>query len=81
MAKQPNKRGKKDEPPQPKPAQPNLPQPNLPQQAAASYEQGRRSARELERRVETYARQQPLKAVALAAGVGLVLGIVWSSRR
>ena len=76
MAKQPNKRGKKDEP-----AQPNLAQQNLAQQAGASYERGRRGAYELERRVETYARQKPLKAVALAAGIGLVLGIVWSSRR
>jgi ElaB/YqjD/DUF883 family membrane-anchored ribosome-binding protein len=71
MAKKPNKRGKKDEPA----AQ------NLPQQAQASYEQGRRSAYALERNIETYARQKPLKAIALAAGLGLVLGMLWSSRR
>ena len=76
MAKKPNKRGKKDEP-----AEQKLPQQNLAQQAQVSYEQGRRSVYELERSIETYARQKPLKAVALAAGVGLVLGVLWSSRR
>ena len=76
MAKEPNKRGNKDEA-----AEQKLPEQNLAQQAQASYEHGRRSAYELERSIETYARQKPLKAVALAAGVGLVLGILWSSRR
>src|SRR3954470_13671963 len=41
------------------------------------YQQGRDKAMEWQGQVEEYVRDQPLKALAIAAGVGLVLGILW----
>ena len=41
------------------------------------YEQGRQKAMEMEQNLEEYVREQPLKAVMIAAGVGLLLGILW----
>lgn len=45
--------------------------------AGEYYEQGKEKAMEWEGNVEEYVRQQPLKSVLIAAGVGLVLGILW----
>jgi ElaB/YqjD/DUF883 family membrane-anchored ribosome-binding protein len=47
------------------------------EKAAEYYEQGRQKAMELEENLENYVREQPLKAVMIAAGVGLLLGILW----
>jgi ElaB/YqjD/DUF883 family membrane-anchored ribosome-binding protein len=47
------------------------------EKASEYYEQGRQKAMELEQNLETYVREQPLKAVMIAAGVGLLLGILW----
>lgn len=45
--------------------------------AAEYYQQGREKASQWEEEVETFVRDQPLKALAIAAGVGLVLGVIW----
>ena len=47
------------------------------EKAQEYYEQGRAKAMELEQNLEEYVRDQPLKAVMIAAGVGLLLGILW----
>ena len=41
------------------------------------YEQGRQRAQEWEQGLEDYVRQQPVKAVLMAAGIGLVVGFIW----
>ena len=41
------------------------------------YEQGRQKAMELEQNLEDYVREQPIKSVMIAAGIGLLLGILW----
>ena len=41
------------------------------------YQQGRERAMEWQGQVEEYVREQPIKALAIAAGVGVVLGILW----
>lgn len=46
-------------------------------QATEYYGQGRDSAMEWEQSLETYVRDQPVKAVLIAAGVGVVLGMLW----
>jgi ElaB/YqjD/DUF883 family membrane-anchored ribosome-binding protein len=47
------------------------------EKAQEYYEQGRQKAVELEQNLEEYVRDQPLKSVMIAAGVGLLLGILW----
>lgn len=47
------------------------------EKAQEYYEQGRQKAMELEQNLEDYVREQPLKSVMIAAGVGLLLGILW----
>ncbi|HEV8604173.1 MAG TPA: hypothetical protein VGQ99_02330 [Tepidisphaeraceae bacterium] len=47
------------------------------EKAQEYYEQGRQKAMEMEQNLEAYVREQPLKAVMIAAGVGLLLGILW----
>src|SRR5438105_4976244 len=46
-------------------------------QASQYYRQGREAAQEFEQNLEGYIQEQPLKAVLIAAGVGLVLGLLW----
>lgn len=41
------------------------------------YEQGRQRAMEWEQGLENYVQEQPIKALAIAAGVGLLVGILW----
>jgi ElaB/YqjD/DUF883 family membrane-anchored ribosome-binding protein len=48
--------------------------------AAEYYQQGRDKAMEMEHDLEDYVRSQPLKSVLIAAGVGLLLGILWRRR-
>jgi ElaB/YqjD/DUF883 family membrane-anchored ribosome-binding protein len=47
------------------------------QQAQEYYEQGRERAREVQQNLEQYVQDQPVKALLIAAGVGMLLGIIW----
>ncbi len=48
---------------------------------AADYaKEGRDKAREVEHSIERYIREQPLKSMLIAAGVGMVLGRFWMRR-
>ena len=41
------------------------------------YQDGRERAMEWQGQLEEYVREQPVKALAIAAGIGVVLGIIW----
>ena|ERR1700678_1577947 len=41
------------------------------------YEQGRHKAEDFEHNIETYVQEKPVQALLVAAGVGLVLGLLW----
>jgi ElaB/YqjD/DUF883 family membrane-anchored ribosome-binding protein len=45
------------------------------------YHQGRDKAVEWERSLENYVREQPMKSVLIAAGIGCLLALVWRLRR
>lgn len=45
--------------------------------AVEYYEQGRQRAMEMEQNLENYIREQPVKSVLIAAGVGCLLGFIW----
>ena len=47
------------------------------EKAMEYYEQGRERATEMEQDLENYIREQPIKSVMIAAGVGMLLGILW----
>jgi ElaB/YqjD/DUF883 family membrane-anchored ribosome-binding protein len=44
------------------------------------YNQGREKAEQFEQSLESYVQEKPLQAVLLAAGVGLLLGLLWKRR-
>ena len=46
-------------------------------QASEYYESGRERAREWEQNLEQYVQEKPLQAVLMAAGVGVLLGLLW----
>ena len=46
-------------------------------QATDYYEQGRQRAQEWEQNLETYVHEKPLQSLLIAAGVGMLLGILW----
>lgn len=46
-------------------------------QASEYYEQGRQRAMEMEQSLEQYVQEKPIQALLMAAGVGLLLGILW----
>ena len=48
--------------------------------AADSAREGRDKAQQVERSLAQYVREQPLKSILIAAGVGLVLGRFWMRR-
>src|SRR5688572_25930623 len=50
---------------------------DLRDQATQYYSEGRERATEWEQSLESYVREQPLKAVLYAAGAGLLLGMIW----
>ena len=49
----------------------------LREQAANYYEQGRERAQEWEQSFESYVKEKPIQAVLIAAGVGVLLGLLW----
>ena len=46
-------------------------------QASNYYEQGRDRAQEWEQGLESYVQEKPIQAVLIAAGVGVLLGLLW----
>ncbi|HEY7119420.1 MAG TPA: hypothetical protein VH475_22705 [Tepidisphaeraceae bacterium] len=50
---------------------------NLRDTAQEYYQSGRDKAAQWEGQLEDYVREQPLKSLLIAAGVGVVLGILW----
>ena len=46
-------------------------------QATDYYQQGRDRAQEWEENLEQYIHEKPLQAVLIAAGVGVLLGLLW----
>jgi len=50
---------------------------NLRQQATDYYEQGRQRAQEWEQGLEQYVQEKPIQSLLIAAGAGLLLGILW----
>ena len=49
-------------------------------QASEYYEQGRQRAMEMEQTLEDYVQEKPIQALLIAAGVGMLLGILWKRR-
>jgi ElaB/YqjD/DUF883 family membrane-anchored ribosome-binding protein len=46
-------------------------------QAGDYYKQGRDRAKDWEHSLESYVQEKPVKAILIAAGVGLLLGLLW----
>lgn len=46
-------------------------------QASSYYEEGRQRAADWEEGVESYIQEKPLQSVLIAAGVGVLLGLLW----
>ncbi len=46
-------------------------------QASDYYQQGRERATEWEQSLETYVHEKPIQAVMMAAGIGVLLGLLW----
>src|SRR4051812_34829028 len=46
-------------------------------QAGEYYDQGMQRAKEWEGSLEDYVREQPVKSLLIAAGVGMLLGVLW----
>ena len=46
-------------------------------QASQYYQEGRQRAEEWERGLEEYVQEKPIQSLLIAAGVGLLLGILW----
>jgi ElaB/YqjD/DUF883 family membrane-anchored ribosome-binding protein len=53
---------------------------NVRDQASQYYEQGRQKAEEWEHGVEQYIQEKPVQALLIAAGVGMLVGLLWKSR-
>jgi ElaB/YqjD/DUF883 family membrane-anchored ribosome-binding protein len=49
-------------------------------QAAGYYKKGRKKASEWEEGVEDYIKEQPIKALLIAGGIGLLVGLFWRRR-
>jgi ElaB/YqjD/DUF883 family membrane-anchored ribosome-binding protein len=52
----------------------------LSDQAQDYYEQGRQKAQEWEEGLENYIQEKPLQAVLIAAGIGMLIGLLWKRR-
>jgi ElaB/YqjD/DUF883 family membrane-anchored ribosome-binding protein len=46
-------------------------------QARDYYEQGRDQAQQWEQTLESYVQEKPIQALLIAAGVGVLLGVLW----
>ena len=46
-------------------------------QATEYYEQGRQRATEMEQSLEQYVHEKPIQSLLIAAGVGMLLGVLW----
>jgi ElaB/YqjD/DUF883 family membrane-anchored ribosome-binding protein len=53
---------------------------NLRDQATGYYEQGREKASEFESQIEGYVTDKPIHALLIAAGIGLLVGLMWRRR-
>jgi ElaB/YqjD/DUF883 family membrane-anchored ribosome-binding protein len=53
---------------------------HLSEQAQDYYEQGKHKAQEWEEGLESYIQEKPLQAVLIAAGVGVLIGLLWKRR-
>ena len=49
-------------------------------QASEYYEQGRQRAMDMEQTLEQYVQEKPLRALLIAAGIGMFVGMVWKRR-
>lgn len=47
------------------------------QKAGEAYEHGKEKARQYEQTLEQYVQEKPIQSLLIAAGVGVVLGILW----
>ena len=47
------------------------------EQAGEYYEQGRQRAQEWEYGLDSYIQEKPIQSLLIAAGVGMLLGILW----
>ena len=47
-------------------------------QASEEYQHGRERATEWEQSFEAYVQEKPVQAVLIAAGVGMLLGLLWT---
>ena len=50
---------------------------NIKDSATEYYQAGRDKAVEWENQIEEYVRERPIKSLLMAAGVGILLGILW----
>ena len=50
---------------------------DLRDQASQYYEQGRQRATEMEQSLEQYVQEKPIQSLLIAAGVGMLLGMLW----
>ena len=50
---------------------------NLRNQATQYFEEGRERAQEWEQSIEQYVHEKPIQSILIAAGVGMLLGILW----
>jgi ElaB/YqjD/DUF883 family membrane-anchored ribosome-binding protein len=50
---------------------------DLKQQANDYYEHGRDQAQQWEQGLEQYVQEKPIQSLLIAAGVGLMLGVLW----
>ncbi|MBC8107011.1 MAG: DUF883 domain-containing protein [Anaerolineae bacterium] len=50
---------------------------NLRNQATEYFQEGRERAQEWEQSIETYVQEKPIQSILIAAGVGMLLGILW----
>ena len=46
-------------------------------QASEYYERGRERAMEMEQSLEQYVQEKPIQSLLIAAGIGMLLGILW----
>jgi ElaB/YqjD/DUF883 family membrane-anchored ribosome-binding protein len=46
-------------------------------QASDYYKHGREAAQEWEQSLESYVQEKPLQSILIAAGVGMILGMLW----